>query len=330
MIENKLGFTEEEIAPVVKSKGPKQEDVSYVPSEDNYFEEEEPELSKKDLVNEVIKSRFDIRKPLPDKPDYKFFVRNVKSGKLSGIALEGSIVMVSGQSKTRKSSVMASFTAALLNKDGIYQNIETTLKKGTVLWFDTEQNEIEFSYFQRMIYIMAGLDSINPSIRYLAFNIRKYTEEQRAVIVEELVKALGDVVFVVVDGIADLISSVNDMEGTKRLTTKLCKWADVYHTPIMTTIHTNKDGKDATGSLGGFLDKKSSYHIRTSKEDFNGPTKVEVKHARGGEGFIPFEFEHTKNGIPTVVYDMPFIGLADDSSIGSAPEAAKNEDELPF
>jgi hypothetical protein len=122
------------------------------------------------------------------------------------------------------------------------------------------------------------------------------------------VKALGDVVFVVIDGIADLISSVNDMEGTKRLTTKLCKWADVYRTPIMTTIHTNKDGKDATGSLGGFLDKKSSYHIRTSKEDFNGPTKVEVKHSRGGEGFAPYEFEHSENGIPTVVFDMNFIG----------------------
>lgn len=316
----------------VKPTSKKEEVIAepkYVPHNDSYFDEDEPEISRKDLLAEVLKARFDIRKPLPDKPDYKFFVKNIKSGKLSGVALEGSIVMVSGQSKTRKSSVMASFAAALLNKDGIYQNIETTLRKGTVLWFDTEQNEIEFNYFQRMIYMMAGVDSINPNIRYLAFNIRKYTEEQRAIIVEEFVKAFGDVVFVVVDGIADLISSVNDMEGTKRLTTKLCKWADVYKTPIMITIHTNKDGKDATGSLGGFLDKKSSYHIRTSKEEFNGPTKVEVKHARGGEGFVPYEFEHTQNGIPTVVYDMPFIGLSDDSAIEGTP-SNNNLEETPF
>jgi len=325
---NVLGFSEEEMAPVEKTtKIPVVEEVAYTPSPDTYFAEEEPEVSKKELIQEVLKNRFDIRKPLPDKPDYKFFVRNIKSGKLSGVALEGSIVMVSGQSKTRKSSVMASFAAACLNKDGIYQNIETTVKKGTILWFDTEQNEIEFNYFQRMIYLMAGVDTINPNIRYLAFNIRRYTEEQRAVIVEELVRAMGDIVFIVVDGIADLISSVNDMEGTKKLVTKLCKWADVYKTPMMTTIHTNKDGKDATGSLGGFLDKKSSYHIRTSKEQFNGPTRVEVKHARGGEGFIPYEFEHSQNGIPTVVYDMDFIGLDNDSSIQGS-ESSSNE--LPF
>lgn len=329
-MDNKLGFSEEEMAPVKKEKKIVQHEVNYIPTNDNYFDDDEPELTKKELISEVIKSRFDIRKPLPDKPDYKFFVRNIKSGKLSGVALEGSIVMVSGQSKTRKSSVMASFAASLLNKDGIYQNIETTLRKGTVLWFDTEQNEVEFNYFQRMIYMMAGVDSINPNIRYLAFNIRKYTEEQRAVIVEELVKALGDVIFVVVDGIADLISSVNDMEGTKRLTTKLCKWADTYKTPIMTTIHTNKDGKDATGSLGGFLDKKSSYHIRTSKEEFNGPTRVEVKHARGGEGFAPYEFEHTQNGIPTIVFDMPFVGLSDDSTIDSKPSTGTLTDDIPF
>ncbi len=290
-------------------------------------EELEKEPSLKEILHEVFKNRFDVRSPVPSRPNYSFLIHNQKSGKESGIALEGSIIAFSGQSKTRKSSAMAMFASAILNKDGFYGNVHTTIKSGTVLWFDTEQNEIEFNYFQKMIYRMAGVDSINPNINYVAFNIRKYTEEQRYAIVNGLIKNLKDVVLVVIDGIADLASSVNDMAETKKLVTRMCWWADTYKTPIFTTIHTNKDGKDATGSLGGFLDKKCSYHIRTSKEDYDGPTKVVPWHSRGGEGFTPFEFEHNGNGLPTVLVEHAFIGAESDESIGGP---AGESSDIPF
>lgn len=287
------------------------------------IDELEREPTLKELLEEVHRNRFDIRKPVPKRPEYLLSISN--NGDESGVALAGSIVVFSGMSKTRKSTGMAMFVAATLNMNGVYNNIVSKIRQGTVLWFDTEQTEIEFHYFQRMIYRMAGGDTLNPDIKYLAFNIRRYSEEQRFAIVNGFIKHYQNLALVVIDGIADLTPSVNDMTETKRLVTRMSWWCDTYKIPLFTTIHTNKDGKEATGSLGGFLDKKCSYHIRMSKDDYNAPTKVTPKHSRGGEGFKPFEFEHNGEGIPVTLRDYSYIGIASDEEV--TPDSA---DEVPF
>lgn len=286
---------------------------------------EEKKLSPKALLKEVYDNRFDPTAKLPDRPDYKLFVRGLNKQKkevLYGVALGGSVVLLSGLPKTRKSTEIATYVGATMNDKGVCLNKVSLFSEGTILWFDTEQTPKEFSYFQRMIYRLAGWDTLNPNIRYEAFNLRRYTYEERLFIIDSYIQKYKETLkMVVIDGIADLIDSSNNQEGSTRLVGRLLFWADEFDIVIFTALHTNKDGKNATGHLGGYLDKKASYLIRTEKTGVEGPTTVKVHECRSGEAFKAFDFWHDDTGVPTLTNPIESMDL--DASINT-------DDDVPF
>ncbi|MBK7806712.1 MAG: AAA family ATPase [Saprospiraceae bacterium] len=264
------------------------------------FEQIEP--SFKDIWREVINNRFNFNEPLPDRPEYLF---EIEDGEDSyGIALPGSVIEFSGKPKARKSSLMAGFAAACLAKDKKALNIRSKIE-GKVLWIDTEQSRLEFSYFQRMLVRMAGLDR-HPD-NYIALNIRKYDDNTRFEIVNHAITRNPDLGLIIIDGIADLSMDENEQNSTKALVSRLMYWADSIACPILIAIHTNKDGKESTGHLGGYIDKRCSYHIRVEKNSEESPSLVYPKLSRMGEKFPKFYFAHEQGGLPRIL-DQSVIG----------------------
>lgn len=255
-----------------------------------------------ELVKFILENRFDHTKPLPKEPPYL-----IKIGG-RGIAMAGSLIEVSGMPKTRKSSLMAMIAAAIISKEKNYMGKIESFIDGKVLWFDTEQSDIEVSYFQNHIIDMAGLrgkehEEYAKSI-YFAMKLRPYDEDTRLRIVDRVITApdvFKNVGAIFLDGSSDLLLNVNDMDDSKALVTRLTFWADYLGVPLFTGLHTNKDGKSSTGSFGGFLDKKCSYHIRTEKEFDDGVTYVKSLHARNGQKFNSFMISNEPNGRPILV-----------------------------
>jgi hypothetical protein len=265
---------------------------------------EEKDLNVKDLVKEIHGHRFNFDDPLPERPEYLIWYED-EQGEEYGIALPGSIIQVSGQSKTRKSTFLATVAAATLNQDGAALNIRSSIKRN-VLYFDTEQSEYEFKRFQNMVCRMAGVRHHPP--QYFGYPLRKYDEETRLVAIDAFLTQmkpdfLEKIGLIIIDGIADCLTSTNDLAESKKLVTRLTYWADELKVPIFVAIHTNKDGENSTGMLGGFLDKKCSYHVRTANvsEARDSPTRVSCKFSRLGESFPAFTFKHDdSSGLPVL------------------------------
>lgn len=260
------------------------------------------------LIKEVIATRYDHKAPAPDKPDYLITIDN------QGIALPGSLIGVYGPPKSRKSSFMAMITAACLSKDGRFGNIESKIK-GDILWFDTEQSETEVKYFQDNVIKMSGVeDDDYIYANYYSMKLRPYDELQRLAIIDRMITApdiFENVGLIVLDGVADLMYNVNEIEASKKLVTRLTYWADRLQVPLIVALHTNKDGKDATGSLGGFLNKKASYTIKCEPEFEGGPSTIKPYYTRNGQNFHPFVIDNDEEtGMPK--YHDPY------SSIGEA------------
>lgn len=289
----------------------------------------------KPILQEVWESKYDFHSPIPDRPSYIFEI--IDGDNQYGVAVPGSIVEVSGLSKTRKSTLISLFAAAALSPDKIALNVKSSME-GSVVWIDTEQNDTEFKYFQKRLHRVAKLS--DNSSNYFAFNIRKYDELVRLDVVEYLLykifKEKGPIGLLVIDGIADFTYNANEQEPTKKLVTQMCTWADNYNPAIFTAIHTNKDGKNSTGALGGFLDKKCSYHIRTEQEDgFNSATIVTAGMARAGESFRPFRFTHGVDGLPRLDSGLGIYGDDSTTSLPDNPKEhvkrfLKSNEELPF
>lgn len=259
-------------------------------------------LDVKDLVKEIHLNRFNFDDPLPELPEYLIWYED-EQGETYGIALPGSIVQVSGQSKTRKSTFLATVAAACLNQDGAALGLRSSIKKN-VLYFDTEQSAYEFKRFQNMVCRLGGVNHHPP--QYLAYSLRKYDEETRLVAIDAFLTQmkpdfLEKIGLIIIDGIADCLPSTNDLVESRRLVTRLTYWADELKVPIFVAIHTNKDGENSTGMLGGFLDKKSSYHLRTENitDARDSPTRVSCRFSRLGESLPAFTFRHDdSSGLP--------------------------------
>ncbi len=288
------------------------------------------DVNIRELLKEIHANRFDFDAPLPERPDYLIWYED-EGGDTYGIALPGSIIQVSGQSKTRKSTFLAAVVAATLNQDGAALNLRSSIRK-SVLYFDTEQSAYEFQIFQNMVCRLAGVKHHPP--QYFGYPLRKYDEETRLMAIDAFLTQmkpdfLRSIGLIVIDGIADCLPSSNDQVESRRLVTRLTYWADELKVPIFVAIHTNKDGENSTGMLGGFLDKKSSYHIRTENigESRNSPTRVSCRFSRLGESFPAFTFKHDEtSGLP-VLTGLEDIALELFDKVGKILETKKVEDD---
>lgn len=288
------------------------------------------ERSVKELIKEIHSSRFNFDSPLPERPEYLIWYED-EEGETYGIALPGSIVQVSGQSKTRKSTFLASVAAATLNQDGAALNLRSSVKKN-ILYFDTEQSEYEFKRFQNMVCRLAGVKHHPP--QYFGYPLRKYDEETRLIAIDAFLTQmrpdfLESIGLIIIDGIADCLPSSNDLVESRRLVTRLTYWADELQVPIFVAIHTNKDGENSTGMLGGFLDKKCSYHIRTENigEPRDAPTRVSCRFSRLGESFPAFTFRHDEtSGLP-ILTGLEEIALDFFDKANKILETKKVEDD---
>ncbi len=282
------------------------------------------DIDIKSLAEKVLATRYDHRDPLPPEPDYLIRI----DGK--GIALPGSIIGVYGPPKSRKSSLMGMIAAASLSEEGRFGTIESKIK-GDILWFDTEQSEMEVQLFQNNVIKMSKVTDDDLILsKYYAMKLRPYDEMERLLVIDKLITApnlFNNIGLLILDGIADLLYNVNEIEASKKLVTRLTQWADTLNVPLFVALHTNKDGKDATGSLGGFINKKASYAIKCEPEFDGGPSTIRPYLTRLGQKFLPFMITNDEDtGMPT--YYDPNEALADSCWSEPAKKSISNIENI--
>ena len=110
-----------------------------------------------------------------------------------------------------------------------------------------------------------------------------------------------DIGLVVLDGIADLVADVNNLEQCNEAIQKLMSWTDELQCHIVTIIHSNYGSDKPTGHLGSFLEKKAETQIKLEKNGVNqGWITVECKRSRN-KSFETFSFTINEKGLPEFV-----------------------------
>ena len=168
--------------------------------------------------------------------------------------------------------------------------------KDLVLYFDTEQGDWDSWNVIRRIVLMAG-----TSDKFKAFNLRRFTPLERCKIVEFALMMYGDEVgFIVIDGIADLATGINDEDEATRVVSLLMRWTKDYQCHIATVIHQNKNDNFATGHLGSAIMKKCEIIISVTKDAQNySESTVECTMSRSVD-FKPFKLVINSEGIPEI------------------------------
>jgi len=228
-------------------------------------------------------------------PDEKAAIIKIKSEyDYSNAFTLGNISTIVGKPKSRKTMFVSLLIASLIKNNPNNNTFCTSYpEKKKILVFDTEQSKAFAWLTYSRIKRLANLNEL-PDI--IIFSLREFDPKERLNRIERAIDEFNDVSLVIIDGIRDLISDVNNAADSTMLTSKLMKWSVVKNLHIMNVIHQNKVDHNARGHLGTELINKSESVIAVDKKD-EIRSIVRPIFMRD-MNFMPFAFGVDEYGIP--------------------------------
>ena len=221
------------------------------------------------------------------------------------IGTYGNLSCVSAPPKTKKTFFISLLASVYLSGSNIYGgNIKGHRADGNLVHIDTEQGLWHCQKVFKRVYDMDS--TIDPSI-YHTFGLRAIGYKERIQFIEYyLSKQIKTPSLVIIDGIADLVSDVNDLQESNAIVQTLMEWSSRFNCHIINVIHQNYGSAKMTGHLGSFLEKKCETHIELEANTVNKDW-ITVKCQRSrGYAFESFNFKVNEKGLPVItenVYD---------------------------
>ncbi len=255
----------------------------------------QPKLSIDELDKLIMESTLDLT--IDEQPP-PVIISILSGDKCTGLLTLGDFSLVLGKAKSRKTFFVYTIVGSAI-KNGIIQNkISATLPidKTNVVVFDTEQSKYHSNRAAKRALRLAGVDSTHIKVIHL----RKFTPRQRVEMIIRVLETTPNLALVVIDGIRDLVSSINDEEQATELMTNLLSWSENFNIHILCVLHENKGNSDARGHIGTEGQNKASVVLTVTKDSQNPDLSiVDAKYSRDLD-FEPFAFSIDDSGLPVI------------------------------
>ena len=220
-----------------------------------------------------------------------------KTGEANILGTLGNISLIKGKAKSRKSFLVNLIISSVLGKDESSKIRGSEIADKNILYFDTEQVRKHVFIAQNRIKDKANLKYEIDNL--FTISLRKYTPYQRAVYVERVIKNTCDLGLVIIDGVKDLVTSINDERESTEVSSKLLKWSTEYNCHIIVVLHENPSNDKSRGHLGTELTNKAETVIQVAVDDKNSNVSVVRAAACRNKEFEDFAFE--------IVEELPHI-----------------------
>lgn len=179
------------------------------------------------------------------------------------VAHLGNIIGITGQMKSGKTAVNVAMAAAAITGAEVLGLAVPDVKGLNVLYIDTEQagHDTQNNIYNRICKLAGVTDAPN----LYTYNLRGYNLGE----ILPVTAAIFDQVkpaFVVIDGAADYVLSVNDDIGARNLIAHFLQAAEVHNALIVLVLHDNHNTEKSRGHLGSELDRKAEAVLITQKD----------------------------------------------------------------
>lgn len=251
----------------------------------------------------------------------------IKDGDLSSeIGTLGNISMFIGKAKQGKTFAVSMALAAANTGNWLFDKLKIGLPedKKNVILFDTEQSRY---HVQKVIKRIGKLSEQDEPANLIAYGLRGNNAQECFEMVEYALYNTEHVGFVVIDGIRDLVTSINDEEQASFICAKLLKWSQELNCHIVVILHMNKGDTNARGHLGAELTNKCESVISIGKDPENKEQiLVSPEYCRNRE-FEQFAFKIDDYGVPYIV-DLDSVSQANGTKKGLLPVDVPEETHL--
>jgi hypothetical protein len=218
------------------------------------------------------------------------------------ICTYGNFSFIQAPPKSMKTFFVSLLSSAFVEPNSKYAGKLNSFRKDRhLVHFDTEQgdwhSQMMFKRIQRM----------NPNTDlsfYHTFALRKVGYKSRVEFIKYYLESLKeegkDIGLVIIDGVADLVSDVNNLEESNDIVQEIMSLTTIYDCHIVTVIHSNWGSDKPTGHLGSLLEKKTETQIKLAYDTLTKSVSVNCMRSRNSS-FDPFSFNITEGGLPMFV-----------------------------
>ena len=219
------------------------------------------------------------------------------------IGTYGNFSFIQAPPKTKKTFLVSLLASVYLGaKNHFGGGLRGHRENKDLIHIDTEQGKW---HCQKVFKKVLDMNSVDYSKNYHTFGLRSIGYKQRIQFIEYCLEhKVENAGLLILDGIADLVSDVNNLEESNACVQKLMEWSAKYNIHIMCVIHSNFGSDKPTGHLGSFLEKKAETQIQLQANTVNKDwITVKCKRSRG-YSFETFSFKVNEIGLPEIVGDL--------------------------
>jgi len=199
---------------------------------------------------------------------------------------------VAGSEGSGKTNFMGGvISGALKPKNATIDTLGTKVRENednrAILLYDTEQSE--YQLYKNLSYILKRSTREFPPPWFKAYCLVGISRAERMkLILESMDKffyEFGGIHMVIIDGIADLLSGVNDEESSVALIEELFRLSAIYNTVIISILHLSPSGMKLRGHLGSEVQRKAAGILLIEKDENRHISTVKALKVRDGSPF---------------------------------------------
>lgn len=224
----------------------------------------------------------------------------------------GSLLVLTGKPKARKTTFLHAFIASAILNDTIW-----TIR----CHLPPERNEIALIDTEQSLYdLIHSLRRIEPIIRrpisavptFSVYTARAFDVPEICALIENLVKSNPKIGLLAIDGLIDLVNDINDVRESKQAIQFLKRICDVYNVGIIGIIHQNKGTNYSLGHLGAFASRFCQSELAIEKNDDDGTSTLKPTMLRSADDLEPITIRFDKErNVYNDVNNVPIqVGLS--------------------
>ena len=201
---------------------------------------------------------------------------------------QGNLFCITGGEGSGKSHYAGALIAGALSNNPSSDILGTTVTQSdmhhAVLLYDTEQSLPQLYKNIAVILRRAGIDVPPKSFKGYCLSCISRRDRLQAIIqsMDKYYYQYGGIHLVVIDGIADLIRSVNDESESVELVEELYRLAGIYNTCIVCVLHLVPSGMKIRGHLGSEIGRKAAAVLSIERDEKRDVSCLKTLKVRDG------------------------------------------------
>ena len=253
---------------------------------------EKHSITHSKLKERLEKLRISLVEDLME-PSIAFEITQEDKDESAPVATMGNFSVITGKAK-----ISMILTEILNNQSNGKRKIRgiKQVDKSKVLYFDTEQSKYHFQKICKRIFNEIGHESSDD---FLAYALRGESPKDRFEVIDYAIQNTENLGYVIIDGVRDLVTSINDENESSMMATSLLKWSEKHDIHIIVVLHQNPSNDKARGHLGTELMNKAEtvFLVQIDTANENNSSVVSPQLCRN-KPFEPFAFYIDEDGAP--------------------------------